>query len=162
MAQIEQVAKNLYPNFPFEFQFINEEYQRNFDEMRSVGQLANVFGGLAIFISCLGLFGLSAFMAEKRTKEIGIRKVLGASLAKLWFALSKDFFQPVLLAFALAVPPAIWLMQKLLSNFEYRIELSWEVFALAGLAALAVAMLTVSYQSIKAALANPVKSLRNE
>ncbi len=162
LAQIEQTVKKHNPTYPFEFNFTKESYQHNFDEMRSVGQLANVFGGLAIFISCLGLFGLSAFVAERRNKEIGIRKVLGATVANVWFALSKDFLQPVLLAFLLAAPLAGWAMQKLLDRFEYRIDLYWWIFALAGFAALTVALLTVSYQGIKAALLNPVKSLRSE
>lgn len=162
LSQIEQTVKKHNPTYPFEFNFTKEAYQRNFDEMRSVGQLANVFGGLAIFISCLGLFGLSAFVAERRNKEIGIRKVLGATVANVWFALSKDFLQPVLLAFLLAAPLAGWAMQKLLDRFEYRIDLYWWIFASAGLAALAVALLTVSYQGVKAALLNPVTSLRSE
>ena len=150
------------PAYPFEFRFVKEEYQKSFDEIRSAGQLGNVFGGLAIFISCLGLFGLSSFVAERRNKEIGIRKVLGATVASVWFYLSKDFLKPVFLAFVLAAPLAFWAMQQLLLRFEYRIELSWWMFAVAGLAALAVALLTVSYQGVKAALVNPVKSLRSE
>ncbi len=162
LAQIEQAVKKHNPAYPFEFRFVKEEYQKNFDEMRSVGQLGNVFGGLAIFISCLGLFGLSAFVAERRNKEIGIRKVLGATVASVWFHLSKDFLKPVLLAFVLAAPLAFWAMQQLLLRFEYRIELSWWMFAVAGLAALAVALLTVSYQGVKAALVNPARSLKSE
>lgn len=162
LAQIEQTVKKHNPSYPFEFNFTKEAYQKNFDEMRSVGQLANMFGGLAIFISCLGLFGLSAFVAERRNKEIGIRKVLGATVANVWFALSKDFLKPVVLAFLLAAPLAGWAMQQLLDRFEYRIDLYWWIFAAAGLAALAVALVTVSYQGIKAALMNPVTGLRNE
>lgn len=126
------------------------------------GQLANVFGGLAIFISCLGLFGLSAFVAERRNKEIGIRKVLGATVANVWFALSKDFLKPVMLAFVLAAPLAGFAMQKLLNRFEYRIDLYWWIFASAGIMALVIALATVSYQGVKAALLNPVSSLRSE
>ncbi len=162
LAQIEETVKKHNPAYPFEFRFTKEEYQKNFDEMRSVGQLGNVFGGLAIFISCLGLFGLSAFVAERRTKEIGVRKVLGATVANIWFALSKDFLKPVLLAFVLAAPLAGWAMQQLLSRFEYRIELAWWIFAAAGVAAVAIALFTVSFQGIKAALVDPVKSLRSE
>ncbi len=162
LTQIEQAVKKHNPAYPFEFRFTKEEYQKNFDEIRSAGQLGNVFGGLAIFISCLGLFGLSAFVAERRTKEIGIRKVLGATVASVWLYLSKDFLKPVFLAFILASPLAFWAMQKLLLSFEYRIELSWWMFAAAGAVAGAVAFLTVSYQGVRAALVNPVKSLRNE
>ena len=141
---------------------MKDDYQKNFEGIRSTGKMANAFALLAVFISCLGLFGLSAFFAEKRTKEIGIRKVLGASVAGLWIFLSKDFFKPVLLAFALATAPAIWAMNLLLKSFDYRIELSWHFFALAGLSAVLVAAVTVSFHSVKAALANPVKSLRSE
>ncbi len=162
LAQIEQVVKKHNPAYPFEFRFTKDEYQKNFDEMRAVGQLGNVFGGLAIFISCLGLFGLSAFVAERRTKEIGVRKVLGATMANIWFTLSKDFLKPVFIAFALAAPLAFWAMQKLLLRFEYRIEMSWWMFAIAGAAAVLIALLTVSYQGVRSALVNPVKSLRSE
>lgn len=162
LSQIEGASRKVFPDQPFEFRFVKEDYQRGFQGIRSTGQMANVFSGLAIFISCLGLFGLSAFFAEKRAKEIGIRKVLGASVSGLWFFFSKDFFKPVLLAFGLATAPAIWAMNQLLKSFDYRIELSWQIFALAGLAAIVVAAVTVSFHSIKAALANPVKSLRSE
>lgn len=162
LAQIEKVVKANNPSYPFEFKFTKEEYQKNFDEMRSVGQLGNIFGGLAIFISCLGLFGLSAFVAERRRKEIGIRKVLGASVSGIWFFLSRDFLKPVLMAFILAVPLAGMAMQKLLDRFDYRIELSWWIFAVAGVVAVVVALFTVSFQGLKAAMFNPVKSLRSE
>lgn len=162
LAKIESCSKKVFPAYPFEFRFVKEEYQKNFEGIRSTSKLATSFALLAIFISCLGLFGLSAFFAEKRTKEIGVRKVLGASVSSLWIFLSKDFFKPVLLAFVLTVPPAIFAMNKLLSNFDYRTELSWSIFAIAGLAALGISIFTVSFQSIKAALANPVKSLRSE
>jgi ABC-type antimicrobial peptide transport system permease subunit len=162
LANIESTSKKVFPEYPFEFRFVKDEYQKNFEGIRSAGNLSKAFALLAIFISCLGLFGLSAFFAEKRSKEIGIRKVLGASVTSLWVFLSKDFFKPVLLAFVLTVPPAIFAMNKLLSSFDYRAELSWSIFALAGLAALGISIFTVSFQSIKAALANPVKSLRSE
>jgi len=162
LAKIESTSKSVFPEYPFEFRFVKDDYQKNFEGIRSTGKMANAFALLAVFISCLGLFGLSAFFAEKRTKEIGIRKVLGASVAGLWLFLSKDFFKPVLLAFALTIPPAIWAMEKLLSNFDYRVELSWSIFAVAGVVALGIAIFTVSFQSVKAALANPVKSLRSE
>lgn len=162
LGKIETTSKKVFSEYPFEFRFVKDDYQANFEGIRSTGKMANAFALLAIFISCLGLFGLSAFFAEKRTKEIGIRKVLGASVAGLWIFLSKDFFKPVLLAFALTLPPAIFAMNKLLSNFDYHTELSWSIFATAGLAAVGIAIFTVSFQSVKAALANPVKSLRSE
>ncbi len=162
LAKIESSSKKVFPEYPFEFRFVKDDYQANFEGIRSTGKMANAFSLLAIFISCLGLFGLSAFFAEKRTKEIGIRKVLGASVPGLWIFLSKDFFKPVLLAFVLTLPPAIFAMDKLLSSFDYHTALSWSIFAAAGLVALGIAIFTVSFQSIKAALSNPVKSLRSE
>ncbi|MEQ9439764.1 MAG: permease prefix domain 2-containing transporter [Cyclobacteriaceae bacterium] len=162
LAQIEQVVKTHNPDYPVEFHFTKDEYQRNFDEMQAGGQMATLFSGLAIFIACLGLVGLSAFVAEQRKKEIGIRKVLGATVPHISFSLSHDFFQPVLWAFILAAPVAGWAMQQMLNEIDYHIELSWWMFALAGVLALIIAMLTVGFQSVKAALANPVDSLRNE
>jgi len=162
LAKIESTSKKVFSEYPFEFRFVKDDYQSNFEGIRSTGKLANAFSLLAIFISCLGLFGLSAFFAEKRTKEIGIRKVLGASVAGLWLFLSKDFFKPVLLAFVLTLPPAIFAMDKLLSSFDYHTELSWAIFATAGLVAVGISIFTVSFQSVKAALANPVNSLRSE
>jgi len=162
LSQIEAAVKKSNPNHPFEFHFTKDEYQKNFEGIRSTGQMINTFGGLAIFISCLGLFGLSAFVAERRKKEIGIRKVLGATIGSVWFFLSQDFLRPVFYAFIIATPLAGYAMEKLLSRFEYRISLSWWMFLLAGVAAIVIATLTVSYQGVKAALADPVKSLRTE
>lgn len=162
LAQIEQIVKTHNPDYPFNFHFTKDEYQHNFDEIQSSGQIATLFSGLAIFIACLGLVGLSAFVAEQRRKEIGIRKVLGATVPHISFSLSRDFFQPVVWAFVLAAPVAGWAMQQMLEGIDYRIELSWWMFSLAGVLALIIAMLTVGFQSVKAALANPVDSLRNE
>jgi putative ABC transport system permease protein len=162
IAQIEHVVKKHNPSYPVQLEFTKEEYQFNFAEIRFGGQLAKLFGGLAIFISCLGLFGLSAFLAERRQKEIGIRKILGASMSEIWLQLSKDFFKPVIIAFIIATPLALWAMQKVLLKMEYHIQLAWWMFAVAGLLALLIAVVTVSFQGIKAAVANPVKSLRTE
>jgi len=162
LLQIETAVKKIEPNVPFEFQFTNDEYQKNFKEIRSAGQMVNLFGGMAIFISCLGLFGLSAFLAERRSKEVSIRKVLGASVSSLWFSLSKDFLKPVFVALVIAVPLAGSIMQKMLSFMDYHIQLSWWMFVLAGVLAILIAVITVSFNGIKAALANPVKSLRSE
>lgn len=162
LAQAEKVFKENNPGYPFEFRFTKVEYQQSFQGVNAAISLLTWIGGLAILISCLGLFGLSAFLAERRTKEVGIRKVLGAGVARIWFMLSHDLLKPVLIAFALVVPPAIWVMKKLLYSIEYHTELSWWMFALAGLAAVKIALLTVSFQSVKAALMNPVKSLRSE
>ena len=162
LAQIETAMKKINPNEPFEFRFTKEEYQKNFKEIQSVGAMANLFGGMAIFISCLGLFGLSAFLAERRGKEVSIRKILGASMSSLWFSLSRDFLKPVFIAFVIAAPIAGWVMQKMLLFMDYHIQLSWWMFALAGVLALLISIFTVSFHSIKAAIANPVKSLRTE
>ncbi|MCC6459629.1 MAG: ABC transporter permease [Saprospiraceae bacterium] len=162
LAGIEKAVKATNPGYPFEFEFTKEEVHQSYTGARSSGQMASVFGGLAILISCLGLFGLSAFIAERRKKEMSIRKVLGASTLRVWYLLSNEFTRPVLLAFVLAAPLAGWLMQQLLSNFEYRIDLAWWMFALAGVLALLVAVLTVSVQGIRAALVNPVEALRKE
>lgn len=162
VAQIERTIKRLNPGFPFEFRFTKEEYQKNFKEFVSLKQMANVFGGMAIFISCLGLFGLSAFLAERRGKEISIRKILGARASSLWFTLSKDFLKPVFIAFLIAAPISGLVMQKVLQQMDYHIQLSWWIFIVAALASVIIAVITVSYNSIKAAIANPVKSLRSE
>lgn len=162
LDQIGQVFKKHNPAYPFDFKFVDDEFNRNFQSIELLGKLANIFGGLAIFISCLGLFGLSAFVAERRKKEIGIRKVLGASVANIWFFLSQDFLKPVAIAFLLAIPVAWWSMSHYLQRFEYRVDLSWWIFALAGAVAVAIALLTVSFQGVKAALTDPVKSLKSE
>ncbi|MCF6404573.1 ABC transporter permease [Chitinophaga filiformis] len=162
LAQIEQVVKKHNPDYPFEFHFTKDLYQQKFKGIRSTGQMVTLTGILAIFISCMGLFGLSAFLAERRNKEIGIRKVFGANVTKIWLMLSQDFLKPVLIAFLIAAPLAGWAMHLLLHSFDYHINLSWWIFALAGVMALLVALFTVSYQGIKAALTNPVDSLRAE
>ena len=150
------------PDQPFEYQFADTEYAKKFDGEERIGKLAGFFALLAIIISCLGLFGLASFVAEQRTKEIGIRKVLGASVFGVWNLLSKDFVILVSISFLIAVPVAWYGMNKWLMDYSYRINISWEIFLVAGLLALLIALFTVSFQAIKAALANPVKSLRTE
>lgn len=162
LAQIERTAKQLNPNYPFEFSFTKEGYQKRFEEFSAYGIMSTLFGGMSILISCLGLFGLSAFMAERRSREMSIRKVLGAGARSVWFSLSKDFLKPVFIAFLLAAPATAWLMQTILSNMVYHTQLSWWMFALGGLLTAAVALATVSYQGLRTALENPVKSLRAE
>lgn len=162
VSKIEKVIRKFSPDYPFEFRFTKDEYQKMFNEANALSQMTNVFGGLAIFISCLGLFGLSAFLAERRSKEVSIRKVFGAGVGSLWFSLSKDFLKPVLIAFLLAAPLGGWVMQQMLSKMEYRIQLSWWIFALAGILAILVALVTVSFHGVKAALANPAKALASE
>jgi ABC-type antimicrobial peptide transport system permease subunit len=162
LASIEKTMKEINPNYPVEFSFTKENYQKRFEEFSSFGLLSTLFGGMAIFISCLGLFGLSAFLAERRSKEMSIRKVLGASARTIWFSLSRDFLKPVFIAFLLALPLAVWSMQQLLSNMDYHINLSWWMFAFGGVLVLIIAIITISFQSVKAARVNPVKGLRSE
>ncbi|MGN7722537.1 FtsX-like permease family protein [Chitinophaga sp. 22620] len=162
MARIEAAVKKSHPAYPFEFSFVKEEYQRKFEGFRMMGQLASVFGGMAIFIACMGLFALSAFVIERRTREIGIRKVMGAGESGIWLMLSTDFMKPVLLAFLLAVPLAAWVLQQGLQQIEYRVALSWWIFAIAGGLVIAVSLATISWQGLKAAYRNPVDSLKVE
>jgi predicted permease len=162
LAAIKPISVKYNPALPFEYKFADEEYAKKFTTENQVGKLAGILAGLAIFISCLGLFGLAAFMAERRIKEIGIRKVLGASVTNLWMLLSREFVILVILACLIASPLAFWLMHDWLQKYDYRISIEGWVFALAGLLAVLIALFTVSTQAVKAALANPVKSLRTE
>ncbi|HEV2355601.1 MAG TPA: ABC transporter permease [Puia sp.] len=162
LKSLETLCRELNPKFPFTYDFADEQYRNLYKSEEVVHGLANCFAALAIFISCLGLLGLAMFTAEQRTKEFGIRKVLGARVGTLFTLLSKDFLVLVLFAFVLAIPLAGWAMQQWLDNFVYRIGLEWWVFALAGALALLIALATVSFQAVKVALANPVKSLRTE
>jgi len=162
LSSLEKICKQLNPKLPFTYQFSNEEYAKLYRSEQMVGQLANYFAFLAIFISCLGLLGLVMFTAEQRTKELGIRKVLGASPVTLFNLLSKEFLQLVLIAMVIASPLAWLAMNNWLQNYAYKVEISWWMFVIAGVAAIAIALATVSFQAIKAALANPVKSLRTE
>jgi putative ABC transport system permease protein len=162
MAGVERVLKQYNPLYPPDCYFIDQEYAKKFDDERSSATLTAVFAGLTIFISCLGLFGLAAYMAENRTKEIGVRKVLGASAASIASLLSGDFVKLVLIAMVVASPVAWWVMSRWLAGYTYHIGLSIWVFVLAGAAAVVIALATVSFQAIRAAMANPVKSLRSE
>lgn len=162
LTQTEAVFRKYNPAAPFDYKFVDQEYARKFADEERIGKLASVFAGLAIFISCLGLFGLAMFTAEQRTKEIGIRKVLGASVSNLWGLLSKDFVYLVLIAFGIATPIAYYFLSGWLQKYAYRTDISWWVFAVAGAGALLITLLTVSVQAIKAALMNPVESLRSE
>lgn len=162
IAQIESVFAKVVPSANFDYKFVDQEYDRKFESEQRLGNLAGVFTLLAIFISCLGLFGLASFIAEQRTKEIGIRKVLGASMLNLWKMLSQDFVVLVLISCLIAIPIAYHFMGIWLEGYEYRTDISWGVFGLAILGALLVTLLTVSFQAMRAANANPVKSLRTE
>lgn len=159
---LEKLHQKLNPEFPFSHQFADEEYAYLYKSEQVVQKLSGYFAFLAIFISCLGLLGLVLFTAEQRTKEIGIRKVLGASVSSLFRLLSKDFLVLIVFAFVIATPIAWWAMFKWLENFSYRAPVSWTVFAIAGISALVIALLTISFQAAKAAIANPIKSLRTE
>jgi len=159
---IESVIEKIIPAIPFNYKFMDQEYAVKFSEEERTASFASVFALIAVFISCLGLFGLAAYTAEHRTKEIGIRKVNGAKLIEIMTSLNKDFVKWVAIAFAIAAPVAYYAMHKWLENFAYKTELSWWIFALAGLLALGIALLTVSWQSWKAATRNPVESLRYE
>jgi ABC-type antimicrobial peptide transport system permease subunit len=141
---------------------VDEDYAAKFANEKRTGSLAALFAGLTIFISCLGLFGLATYTAENRIKEIGVRKVLGASVAGITALLSRDFLKLVILSILIASPVAWWAMSNWLKSFPYRIGIEWWVFAMAGLSSVLIALLTISFQSVKAALANPVKSLRSE
>jgi putative ABC transport system permease protein len=162
MAKIETVFKQYDPGSPFEYKFTDDEYAKKFSNEERVGKLAGFFTMLAIFISCMGLFGMASFMAEQRIKEIGVRKVLGASVFNLWRLMSTDFIILVSISLLIAIPMAYYLMHGWLQDYKYRAELSWWIFVLTAVGAIAITVLTVSYQSIKAALANPVKSLKTE
>jgi ABC-type antimicrobial peptide transport system permease subunit len=162
LTGMETVFKKYNPGNPFVYSFIDDEYANKFMSEQRIGRLASVFTALAIFISCIGLFGLASFVAEQRTKEIGVRKVLGASVFTLWGLLSKDFIKLVLVSFCIAMPLAYFGMNKWLQNYEYRTDLSYWIFAVAGIGLLVITLLTVSFQSLKAANMNPTKSLRTE
>jgi putative ABC transport system permease protein len=162
LSTLENTWKKLNPNEPFEYSFLDQDFQKNYEaESRQAG-LINYFTIIAIIISCLGLFGLATFTAEQRTKEIGIRKVLGAGVSGLVALLSKDFLRLVLIAVIIASPLAWWAMHKWLQNFAYQTSITWQVFALTTLLAIVIAFVTISFQAIKAAIANPIKSLRTE
>ncbi|WP_423147752.1 ABC transporter permease [Rubrolithibacter danxiaensis] len=162
LAVIKPIFEKHNPSLPFEYKFADEEFAKKFEMENKVAKLSAIFAALTIFISCLGLFGLAAFMAERRTKEIGIRKVLGATVANVWLLLSKEFVVLVIISCLIASPIAFLLMYNWLQKYEYRIDIGFWVFALAGITALFIAVATVSFQTIKAGLANPVKSLRTE
>jgi putative ABC transport system permease protein len=162
ISDVANVWKSFSPDQPFRYTFLDESFANMYKDVQRTGSIFTSFAVLAIIIACLGLFALSAFMAEQRTKEIGIRKVLGASVNGIVTMLSKDFLKLIIIAMLIASPIAWWAMIKWLQDFEYRIPVAWGFFAVAGIAALLIALFTISFQAIKAAVANPVKSLRTE
>lgn len=162
LRKAEAIFKKYNPEYPFDYKFIDLEYARKFDNEQRIATLSGLFAGLTIIISCLGLIGLATFTAQQRTKEIGIRKVLGASILSVVALLSKDFVRLVVISILIASPIAWYAMDKWLADYEYKVQIQWWMFVLAGLLAVGIALLTVSFQSIKAALINPAKSLKTE
>ncbi|MDJ1473615.1 ABC transporter permease [Xanthocytophaga flava] len=162
ISHIEDVFRKYNPSAPFEYKFVDEEYARKFSHEERIGKLAGIFASLAVLISVLGLFGLASFVAEQRTKEIGIRKILGATMGSLWQLLTKEFVVLVLISFVIATPISWYFLSKWLQYYEYRTSISWWIFVVTGAGALLLTILTVSFQSIKAALINPVRALRSE
>jgi putative ABC transport system permease protein len=162
VSSIETIWKSTITDTPFEYSFLDENIQKQYDEDRRISKIITSFGLIAMIICSLGLYGLSSYMAESRFKEIGIRKVMGASVSQLVSMMSTEFVKLVLIAFVVAVPIAWYGMDKWLESFAYRIPVEWMVFAWAGIVAISIALITVSFESIKAAMGNPVESLRNE
>jgi len=159
---LDKIVSGLNPTYPFSYRFLDQDIAKLYRGDEHMGVLFNLFAVLAIFISCLGLYGLSAFMAEQRTKEIGVRKVLGASVFRIVYLLSTNFTRLILIAMIIAIPIAWYAIHSWLQGFAYHVGIGWGIFVLASLAALMIAWLTVGYESIKAAVANPVESLRTE
>ncbi|MEM6696781.1 MAG: FtsX-like permease family protein, partial [Bacteroidota bacterium] len=162
VAHIQNTMKTLIPQYPYEVQFMDESFNNLYESEQRFGKAFNVFTLLALFIACMGLFGLVSHHVLQRTKEIGIRKVLGASVSSIVALLSKDFLKLIIIAFVIAIPITYYAMNQWLENFAYHINIPWWVFALTGSGALGIAFLTVSFQSVKAAISNPIKALRNE
>jgi putative ABC transport system permease protein len=161
-ATLKKSWNDFGPEDPLTYSFLDERFENSYKAEQRIGMILAIFAGLTIFVACLGLFGLAKFTAEQRTKEIGIRKVLGASVSQVSTMLSKEFVKLVLIACVIAFPLAWWAMNKWLEDFAYRVNIGWWVFIIAGVVALLIALFTVSFQAIKAAIANPVKSLRTE
>jgi ABC-type antimicrobial peptide transport system permease subunit len=162
LEKIEGLAKKLNPAYPFRYRFLDEEYEQSYQNEMAISTLVNVFAAVSIFISCLGLFGISFFSAEQRAKEIGIRKIHGASVWQLVVVLSREYTLLMGIAFVLATPLAYYYMREWLSSFAFRTELNISIFAVAGMIAFFVGALTVSFKSIRAATANPIKTLKEE
>jgi putative ABC transport system permease protein len=162
LSIIEKIFKQFNPDALFEYSFEDEQYAQKFTTEQRIGSFASGFALLALFISCIGIFGMASFVAEQRRKEIGVRKVLGASAINIWRLLSREFVLLVLISLGIAAPLAYHFMHDWLQRYEYHTTISWWLFVVAGLGVIAITLLTVSYQTIKAALTNPVKSLRTE
>ncbi|MEO8861780.1 MAG: FtsX-like permease family protein, partial [Ginsengibacter sp.] len=160
--KIGTVFKSFNTEQPFEYTFVDDDYAKKFETEERIEKLAGIFAALTIIISCLGLFGLTSFVAEQRKKEIGVRKVLGASVTNLWNLLSRDFVMLVIISFIISVPLSYYFMHNWLQSYDYRIGIPWWIFVVAGCGSMLLTLLTVSFQAIKAAVADPVKSLRTE
>ncbi|MBD0352789.1 MAG: FtsX-like permease family protein [Flavisolibacter sp.] len=162
IAFIEKLWNRVYPEFVFEYRFLDQTIANFYRQQKQLSDLYKIFAAIAIFLSCLGLYGLASFMAVQRVKEVGIRKVLGASVQHIVYLFSKEFIVLITIAFVISAPIAWYFMHRWLQDFAYRTDLSWWIFLVAGCLALLIALITISFQSIKAAMANPVKNLRTE
>jgi putative ABC transport system permease protein len=162
LSSIQKTWRRLFPGTPFVYSFVDQDFQRNYEKEQLGSRIIIYFTCIAILIACLGLFGLAAFSAEQRTKEIGIRKVLGASVSSVTSLLSKDFVKLIMIAVLIALPVAWYCMTRWLQDFEYQITIGWWIFVVAALAAVIIALITVSFQAVRAAIASPAKSLRSE
>ena len=162
MQGIEKIWNEVYPEFVFEFKFLDDKVESFYKHENQIAQLYKTFALIAIFLSCLGLYGLASFMAVQRLKEVGIRKVLGANSSHIIYLFSREFILLIIIAFGVAAPLSWYFMHRWLQNYPFRIDLSWWIFPAGGLVSIVIALATVSFQALKAALANPVSSLRSE
>src|SRR6185312_10773850 len=162
MQSIKKIWQQTFPNYVYEYSFLDDKIASFYQQENQLSQLYKIFAAIAIFLSCLGLYGLASFMAAQRIKEVGIRKVLGATSANIVYLFSKEFIILIAIAFAIATPIAWYFMNRWLQDYAYRINVSWWLLAAGGLVAILIAVATISFQAIKAAIANPVKSLRSE
>ena len=162
MQSIKKIWEGTFPNYVYEYRFLDDKIAGFYKQEIQLSQLYKIFAAIAIFLSCLGLYGLASFMAVQRIKEVGIRKVLGATAGNIVYLFSKEFIILIAIAFTIATPISWYFMNKWLQDYAYRVNISWWLFAAAGLAAIVIALATISFQAIKAAIANPVDSLRSE
>jgi ABC-type antimicrobial peptide transport system permease subunit len=162
MESIKKTWQQTFPNYVYEYRFLDDKIASFYKQENQLSQLYKIFAAIAIFLSCLGLYGLASFMAVQRIKEVGIRKVLGATISNIVYLFSKEFIILIAIAFAIAAPIAWYYMHQWLQDYAYRINISWWIFVAGGVASILIALVTISFQAIKAAIANPVKSLRRE
>jgi ABC-type antimicrobial peptide transport system permease subunit len=162
LQSVKTIWEQAFPNFVYEYRFLDDKIGSFYKQENQLAQLYKIFAAIAIFLSCLGLYGLASFMAAQRIKEVGIRKVLGATAGSIVYLFSKEFIMLIAIAFAIAAPIAGYYMHQWLQDYVYRINISWWLFAAGGLVAIIIALVTISFQAMKAAMANPVNSLRSE